>query len=61
MPQMGMAAMHATSTLTEQAAGNYEGKLDVPMSGTWQVTVSVLRAGQVIGTKKLSVTTSGGM
>ena len=61
MPQMGMAAMHATATLTEQAAGNYEGKLDVPMSGTWQVTVSVLRAGQVIGTKKLSVTTSGGM
>src|SRR3569833_1094530 len=31
MPQMGMAAMHATSTLTERAAGNYEGKLDVPM------------------------------
>jgi len=61
MPQMGMAAMHATATLTEQAAGYYEGKLDVPMSGTWQVTVSVLRAGQVIGTKKLSVTTSGGM
>jgi hypothetical protein len=61
MPQMGMAAMHATAALTEQGAGNYEGKLDVPMSGTWQVTVNVLRGGHVIGTKKLSVTTSGGM
>jgi len=32
----------------------------VPMSGTWQVTINITRGGQVIATKKLSVTTSGG-
>ena len=61
MPEMGMAAMHASATLADHGGGNYDGKLDVPMGGTWQVTVSLMRAGQVIGTKKLSLTTSGGM
>lgn len=61
MPEMGMAAMHATATLSDQGGGNYQGKLDVPMGGTWQVTVSVTRSGQVIATKRLSVTTGGGM
>ena len=61
MPQMGMAAMHAESALTDQGDGVYQGKLDVPMGGTWQVTVSVVRYGQVIATKRLSVTTTGGM
>ena len=61
MTEMGMAAMHATASLTEQNGGNYEGKLDVPMAGTWQVTVSVMRGGHVIATKRLSITTSGGM
>lgn len=61
MPQMGMAEMHATATLSEQAGGTYEGKLDIPMAGTWQATISVIRGGSVIATKKLSLTTSGGM
>jgi len=60
MPEMGMAAMHSMATLVDQGGGNYEGKLDVPMSGTWQVTINITRGGQVIATKKLSVTTSGG-
>jgi len=58
---MGMAAMHSVVTLADQGGGAYQGKLDVPMGGTWQVTVSVTRGGQVMATKKLSVTTSGGM
>jgi RND family efflux transporter MFP subunit len=61
MPEMGMGAMHSAATLADQGDGNYEGKLDVPMGGTWQVTVSLMRAGQVVATKKLNVTTSGGM
>lgn len=61
MPQMGMAAMHADATLADQSGGHYAGNIDVPMGGTWQVTVNVMRDGQVIATKKLSVTTSGGM
>jgi Cu(I)/Ag(I) efflux system membrane fusion protein/cobalt-zinc-cadmium efflux system membrane fusion protein len=61
IPQMGMAAMHATATLADQGGGIYEGKLDVPMSGTWQITINVIRGKQVIATKKLSITASGGM
>ena len=61
MPAMGMAAMHASATLEEEGNGNYQGKVDVPMGGTWQVTVNVMRSGQIIATKQLSVTTSGGM
>ena len=61
MPQMGMAAMHASATLQDQGGGSYAGNLEVPMSGTWQVTVNVTRNGQVLATKKLSLTTSGGM
>lgn len=61
MPQMGMPAMHGNATLTESGDGNYQGNLDVPMGGTWQVTISASRARQVIATKKLSFTASGGM
>jgi Cu(I)/Ag(I) efflux system membrane fusion protein/cobalt-zinc-cadmium efflux system membrane fusion protein len=61
MPEMGMAAMHATASLSDQGGGNYEGRLDVPMAGTWQATVSVMRSGQVIATKRMSVTAGGGM
>ena len=61
MPQMGMASMHAEATLADQGGGGYEGNIDVPMGGTWQVTVSVMRGGQMVATKKLSVTTGGGI
>jgi RND family efflux transporter MFP subunit len=61
MPEMGMAAMHASATLADQGGGIYDGKLDLPMGGTWQVTVSLTRNGQIVATKRLSVTTSGGM
>lgn len=61
MPQMGMAAMHADVALVDQGGGHYAGTVDIPMGGTWQVTVNVIRGGQLIATKKLSVTTSGGM
>lgn len=61
MPEMGMAAMHATATLADQGGGNFEGNLNVPMGGTWQVTVTVTTGGQVIATRKLSLTASGGM
>jgi len=61
MPEMGMAAMHSSATLAEQGGGSYEGKLDIPMGGTWQATVTVARSGQVIATKRLSITAGGGM
>lgn len=61
MPQMEMAAMHAEATLADQGGGRYEGNIDVPMGGTWQLTVSAMRGGRTVATKKFSVTTSGGM
>ncbi len=61
MPQMGMAAMHADVAPADQGGGHYAGNIDIPMGGTWQVTVNVTRGGQLVATKKLSVTTSGGM
>jgi RND family efflux transporter MFP subunit len=61
MPQMGMAAMHADATFTDQGGGRYVGHIDVPMGGTWQMTVSAMRGGEAVATKRFSVTTSGGM
>jgi Cu(I)/Ag(I) efflux system membrane fusion protein/cobalt-zinc-cadmium efflux system membrane fusion protein len=61
MPQMGMAAERATATLAEKGNGQYEGPLQLPSGGTFQVTVTVKRAGQVIATKQLSVNATGGM
>lgn len=61
MPEMGMAAQHATATLADKGNGLYEGTLQLPSGGTWQVTVTVQRGGQTLATKRLSVTATGGM
>jgi len=61
MPAMGMAAEHAASSLTAKGQGLYEGPLELDSGGTWQVTVTVQRAGATIATKKLSVDATGGM
>lgn len=61
MPAMGMAAAHATATLSDKGNGLYEGPLQLPSGGTWQVTVTVQRGGQTVATKHLSVTATGGM
>jgi RND family efflux transporter MFP subunit len=61
MPAMGMAAERDAATLSDKGSGLYEGSLQLSSSGTWQVTVTVQRGGQAVGTKQLSVTTPGGM
>jgi Cu(I)/Ag(I) efflux system membrane fusion protein/cobalt-zinc-cadmium efflux system membrane fusion protein len=61
MPAMGMAAMRDAVTLADKSNGLYEGPLQLQSGGTWQVTVSVQRAGQTIATKQLSVSATGGM
>jgi len=55
MPSMGMPAMRSSAALSHIADGTYRGAGQVPMAGTWQVTVSVRRNGQAIGTKRLTV------
>jgi Cu(I)/Ag(I) efflux system membrane fusion protein/cobalt-zinc-cadmium efflux system membrane fusion protein len=61
MPAMGMAAERATAALSAKGQGNYEGPIELDSGGTWQVTVTVQRAGATIATKKLTVYASGGM
>jgi hypothetical protein len=61
MPAMGMAAEHASATLTERGNGNYEGSVQLDSGGTWQVTIAVQRGGKTIATKALSVSATGGM
>ncbi|MES2223108.1 MAG: FixH family protein [Acidobacteriota bacterium] len=61
MPAMGMAAKLAAATLTDMGSGFYQGSLQLETGGTWQVNVTVQRGGQVVATKQLSLTASGGM
>ena len=61
MPAMGMAAEHAVAALADKGNGIYEGSLQLPAGGTWQVTVTVQRGGQTVATKQLSVSATGGM
>jgi Cu(I)/Ag(I) efflux system membrane fusion protein/cobalt-zinc-cadmium efflux system membrane fusion protein len=61
MPAMGMAAINVTARLTEKGSGLYEGAIDLASGGTWQVTVTAKQHGQLIASRKLSVTAKGGM
>jgi len=58
---MGMAAMKAAVPLNHKGNGLYEGPLQLESGGTWQVTVTVQRAGQTIATKQLNIGATGGM
>jgi multidrug efflux pump subunit AcrA (membrane-fusion protein)/nitrogen fixation protein FixH len=61
MPAMGMAAEHANASLAAKGQGIYEGPLELDSGGTWQVTITVQRAGATVVTKKLTVDVTGGM
>jgi Cu(I)/Ag(I) efflux system membrane fusion protein/cobalt-zinc-cadmium efflux system membrane fusion protein len=61
MPAMGMAAMNTTTKLLDKGNGMYEGSGSLGSDGTWQVTISVQKNGQVIATKQLRVNATGGM
>ncbi len=61
MPAMGMAAMNATSKLSDKGYGLYEGTGSLGSGGTWHVTITAQQNGQVIASKQLDVTATGGM
>jgi Cu(I)/Ag(I) efflux system membrane fusion protein/cobalt-zinc-cadmium efflux system membrane fusion protein len=61
MPAMGMGAMNTTAKLTDKGNGLYEGNGSLGSGGTWQVTISVQKNGQVLATKQFSVNATGGM
>jgi hypothetical protein len=55
MPSMNMPAMRSDAALAHQGAGTYRGTGQLSMSGTWNVTVSVARNGQELGSARFSV------
>jgi Cu(I)/Ag(I) efflux system membrane fusion protein/cobalt-zinc-cadmium efflux system membrane fusion protein len=55
MPAMNMPAMHAETHLAQVDTGLYRGHATLPMAGRWDVTVSALRQGQLIGVKRESL------
>lgn len=61
MPAMGMAAMNATTKLTQKGDGLYEGQGNLGSGGTWQVTITAQQSGKVIATKQLHINAEGGM
>jgi len=61
MPGMGMAAERAVATLSDKGNGLYQGPLQLPSGGTFQVTVIVQHGGQTVATKQLSLDATGGM
>lgn len=61
MPAMGMAAMNTSTKLIDKGNGMYEGSGSLSSGGTYQVTVSAQKNGQVIATKQLRVNATGGM
>jgi RND family efflux transporter MFP subunit len=61
MPQMGMAAMNIVAPLSEQGGGIYEGQVNLESGGTWQLTVTAIKSGAILATKKVSLNAEGGM
>ena len=61
MPAMGMAAVKKTIILADRSDGTYQGSLDLPSGGSYQVTLTATRQGETIATKQLSVNATGGM
>jgi Cu(I)/Ag(I) efflux system membrane fusion protein/cobalt-zinc-cadmium efflux system membrane fusion protein len=61
MPAMGMAPMNITIKLTDKGNGMYEASGSLGSGGTYQVTISAQKNGQVIASKQLRVNATGGM
>jgi Cu(I)/Ag(I) efflux system membrane fusion protein/cobalt-zinc-cadmium efflux system membrane fusion protein len=61
MPAMGMTAERAAAALSDKGNGLYEGSLQLPADGTWEVSITVQRDGQTVATKQLSLSATGGM
>lgn len=55
MPAMNMPAMRAEAQLTHVDGGRYQGMGQLPMAGTWNVTVTATRDGEPIGRRSFSI------
>ncbi len=61
MPAMGMAAIKKSATLTSKGDGTFEGSVDLPSGGSYQVTITAVSNGQTIASRQLTVNATGGM
>jgi Cu(I)/Ag(I) efflux system membrane fusion protein/cobalt-zinc-cadmium efflux system membrane fusion protein len=61
MPAMGMPASRVSAHLNETHAGSYSGTTTLTSGGTWQLTITVKRNGQVVATKTAAIAVAGGM
>ena len=55
MPTMNMPGMRAEARLDHMGDGLYRGTVTIPMSGRWDATVTALRKGQEIATRRTSL------
>lgn len=55
MPSMNMPEMRDTAMLEHVGEGRYRGTNHLVMAGTWNVTITISRAGEKLGGRKLSV------
>ena len=56
MPQMKMPEMKNSVSLSHEGGGRYRGAGNVMMAGNWDTTVMVMRGGQEIGSRKVTLT-----
>jgi Cu(I)/Ag(I) efflux system membrane fusion protein/cobalt-zinc-cadmium efflux system membrane fusion protein len=61
MPAMGMAAVNTPVALNDKGNGVYEGTGVLESGGTWQTAILAKKNGQVVASKQLSVSATGGM
>ena len=61
MPAMGMAAMTTKAKLDKAGNGAYQGTAALQSGGTWQVTITAQKNGQLLATKQLRLNATGGM
>ncbi len=61
MPEMGMAAVHSTATLTDKGNGLYEGPASLSSGGSGEMIIMARKNGQIIATKQLHMNAAGGM
>ena len=55
MPTMNMPAMRNAATLQHAGGGVYRGPGQVMMAGRWDVTVTVMRGGQRLGSREFAI------
>ena len=61
MPSMGMAAIQNSFRLKNAGNGLYQGSVDLPNGGLWQLTITVKRGDALLATKQLRINAEGGM